>query len=689
MRNNQPITQHEFALHPEMTIISHTNLKGQITFANDDFLKASGFSEGEVMGQPHNILRHPDMPVEAFRDLWATIKAGKPWCGIVKNRCKNGDHYWVHATVTPLPDGSGYSSVRVPATRAEIAEAEALFAKMRSDPSIRLAGGRLAKPGWALMARFNALSILGRLIVSIGIGGVAIFAAILLAWLATSDIRQSYRRFIDVELERRAQILSLYGQGLQLGQATRNILLDPDNPKAYENHKKAAAEFDRILEDVERLDAASLKSDLPAKLAALRGEQKKAQEAVLALVAEKKFDEAKTALNKEETPQWRALRQALLDEIERIERLSDERLAALDAESRAATSRSLAILVGGALVAGFFAALTLVSIRGTTRRAEKAIEVAASGNLRQAIQPDSDDEIGKMVAAVAKLKNRLHEAIAAVQQSARNLGPVSRKISEAAETSAQGVAARGGAIEAIAAAVEELSVSTSEMSSNAAHAKHKAEEAAQAARAGAQTARETAARIEEAARLVGETERSIEELAHVSAEIGRVINVIREIADQTNLLALNAAIEAARAGEMGRGFAVVADEVRKLAERTSASTQEIAAMVTKIQNTSRTVAAEVTKNVTQIGEGAQNARAAGEAVASIEITVAAATEAVQAIADALQEAAGAAHDIANRVESISAAAETDNVAAQHAKEEAATVARLAEKLTSLAEQYRT
>ncbi|MHB8802186.1 MAG: PAS domain-containing protein, partial [Rhodocyclaceae bacterium] len=101
MRNNQPVTGREVDYPADIAIISHTNEKGQITFCNDDFVDISGFTMEEIIGQPHNILRHPDMPTEAFRDLWATVKAGRPWAGLVKNRCKNGDHYWVRASVTP------------------------------------------------------------------------------------------------------------------------------------------------------------------------------------------------------------------------------------------------------------------------------------------------------------------------------------------------------------------------------------------------------------------------------------------------------------------------------------------------------------------------------------------------------------------------------------------------------------
>lgn len=127
------------------------------------------------MGQSHNMLRHPDMPAEVFRDLWVTLKAGRPWSGVIKNRCKNGDHYWVRATVTALPGGAGYLSVRTEASRADIQRAEVLYAR----PHLHLDGGRRRPSGllgwlvsfnrrvrlawrfWATFAVFAALMLLG------------------------------------------------------------------------------------------------------------------------------------------------------------------------------------------------------------------------------------------------------------------------------------------------------------------------------------------------------------------------------------------------------------------------------------------------------------------------------------------------------------------------------------------------
>ncbi|TCS40213.1 methyl-accepting chemotaxis protein [Reinekea marinisedimentorum] len=126
------------------TLISVTDLQGDIQYCNRDFINISGYTEQELIGAHHNIVRHPDMPKAAFADLWSTVKADKPWQGMVKNRCKNGDFYWVDAYVTPVFENGkkvGYQSVRSCPTREQVAKAEALYKEMRQD-----AGKQLPKP---------------------------------------------------------------------------------------------------------------------------------------------------------------------------------------------------------------------------------------------------------------------------------------------------------------------------------------------------------------------------------------------------------------------------------------------------------------------------------------------------------------------------------------------------------------
>lgn len=135
MRINEPVTQRDMGMNNETEIISTTNLKGILTSANDDFIRMSGFTWDELSGKNHNIIRHPDMPPEAYANLWETLKGGKPWMGIVKNRNKCGDHYWVDAFASAqYEDGQviGYQSVRVKPKQEWVDRAEALYAKIMS-----------------------------------------------------------------------------------------------------------------------------------------------------------------------------------------------------------------------------------------------------------------------------------------------------------------------------------------------------------------------------------------------------------------------------------------------------------------------------------------------------------------------------------------------------------------------------
>ncbi|MBD9413344.1 methyl-accepting chemotaxis protein [Pseudomonas sp. PDM16] len=133
MKINLPITRHEVAVDPRANILSTTDLKGVITYVNPDFVTISGYSETELLGHSHNRVRHPDMPPAAFAELWQTLKQGRSWMGVVKNRCKNGDHYWVSAFATPVVRNGvvvEYQSVRNQAAPEMVARAEPLYAEL-------------------------------------------------------------------------------------------------------------------------------------------------------------------------------------------------------------------------------------------------------------------------------------------------------------------------------------------------------------------------------------------------------------------------------------------------------------------------------------------------------------------------------------------------------------------------------
>lgn len=138
MRKNLPVTNVEHVLEDNAALVSTTDLKSRITYANPSFINISGFTEEELIGAPHNIVRHPDMPPEAFADLWQTVQSGQSWTALVKNRCKNGDYYWVKANVTPVIEHGnpvGYMSVRVKPSREEVAAASALYRQIQEGQS--------------------------------------------------------------------------------------------------------------------------------------------------------------------------------------------------------------------------------------------------------------------------------------------------------------------------------------------------------------------------------------------------------------------------------------------------------------------------------------------------------------------------------------------------------------------------
>jgi aerotaxis receptor len=177
MRINLPVTQHEYEFDAHDVLVSTTDPQGKMTHCNEAFFKVSGFSYDELMGQPHNLIRHPDMPPEAFKDLWATVGRGRPWSGMVKNRRKNGDHYWVEAHVTPIMENGkprAYMSVRVKPTREQIRQAEALYERIKvqresgRSPSFELHAGQVRRVGWrAKLGAIGRLSVTQQMAVAL------------------------------------------------------------------------------------------------------------------------------------------------------------------------------------------------------------------------------------------------------------------------------------------------------------------------------------------------------------------------------------------------------------------------------------------------------------------------------------------------------------------------------------------
>lgn len=183
MRKNEPITNRAYHMSANQTLVSVTDLKGRITYCNPAFIEVSGFTREELLGQPHNIVRHPEMPEEAFRDMWDTIQNKLPWSGLVKNRRKNGDYYWVRANATPMVDGdaiTGFLSVRTAPTPQEVDSADKLYAQMFNEArtgsalSVVLKHGETVSQSWAgKLQRLLKPGVVGKLV------GLQLMAALL------------------------------------------------------------------------------------------------------------------------------------------------------------------------------------------------------------------------------------------------------------------------------------------------------------------------------------------------------------------------------------------------------------------------------------------------------------------------------------------------------------------------------
>jgi PAS domain S-box-containing protein len=702
MRNNQPVTGREYPFPQGQTVISYTDQKGQITRANEPFIALSGFTKEELMGKPHNLVRHPDMPPEAFRDMWDTLKKGRPWSGLVKNRRKDGDHYWVRAYASPLADGNGYVSVRVAATRQEVNEADALYARMRNDESIKLEEGQLAPR--SLLGKFGALFNNMRMVSRLWLLSLSALAgfvvAIAVGWFglnaATSGLKSVYE-------DRAVPMYDLGQIDSRVRENYNDLILafqhDPSGALAslhghpverhLENVSKRRDEINALWQKYMATYLTEEEKVLAAEVDAKRTAwQKKIAETVSALSQNNYSKDALQNLlvaGREE----RAAFHASLDKLISYQ----TSVAKSEYEQALRTAEMDALIFEILLVAGTLGLLLqswfiIRRIRSGLKAAIEASNAIAAGDLTKPLPVPSKDELGDLVASLSVMRNNLHELIANVREGIAALNVTSGDVSNSAQSSSKVTEMQSEAASGMAAAMEELSVSIDQVSEHAKEAYTVSQTSSKQATEGGSIIQNTASEMEHIATAVNHVATSIRSLEGYSDQITSIVNTIREIADQTNLLALNAAIEAARAGEQGRGFAVVADEVRKLAERTATSTKEIGSMIGKIQEGTKQAAQEMEVSVKRVSDGVDLARKAGNSVSSINEAAQQAARAVDDITAAIHEQSLAARDIAGRIEKIAQGTEENSIAASQTASSAQQMTALSKQLDELAGRFR-
>lgn len=326
------------------------------------------------------------------------------------------------------------------------------------------------------------------------------------------------------------------------------------------------------------------------------------------------------------------------------------RQVAAESEKSAAhyeTSRTIVSLFIG-LAALATVALAMLLTRSIVRPLSSAVDAAesvAEGDLTRPIETHGNDEVSRLLKALATMQQNLRETLQGISGSATQLATAADELSAVTVDSTQGLQEQNNEIEQAATAVNEMTAAVEEVARNAVSTSDATRQSSQSAQLGQERVSETASAINALASDVQNTGELVQSLANQSQDIGKVLDVIRAIAEQTNLLALNAAIEAARAGESGRGFAVVADEVRALAYRTQQSTQEIEQMVQGMRSGSSQALESMQASASRAASTLVLAERAGEALVTITASVHEIHERNLVIASAAEEQAQVAREV--------------------------------------------
>ncbi|MCK3826669.1 MULTISPECIES: methyl-accepting chemotaxis protein [Pseudomonas] len=346
------------------------------------------------------------------------------------------------------------------------------------------------------------------------------------------------------------------------------------------------------------------------------------------------------------------------------------------------------LLVVATALTVLFAWLLTRSITLPIARALEAAEEVAEGNLTRPITVDGNDEAGRLLAAMAKMQNKLRDTLQRIAGSATQLASAAEELNAVTDESARGLTQQNNEIEQAATAVNEMTSAVEEVARNAVSTSEASRNATTSAGDGRDLVQETVSAIERMSADVQATASLIGDLANESRDIGKVLDVIRGLADQTNLLALNAAIEAARAGEAGRGFAVVADEVRALAHRTQQSTSEIERMIGSIQ-TGTEHAVDSMRNSTERAESTLNiAKGAGMSLDTINTAIVEINERNLVIASAAEEQAQVAREVDRNLVNIRDLSVQSATGASQTSAASSELSRLAVDLNGMVGRFR-
>lgn len=605
MRNNQPVTQREVELKEDDFLVSRTDTKGRITYANPAFITISGFEHAELIGAPHNLIRHPDMPPGAFENLWHTVKTGETWRGLVKNRCKNGDHYWVDANVTPIIEDEqvvGYTSIRVQASREAIEQAEQAYAEMREGRNKRLYldKGRLRQKGMmSRLARVRLDTIRAKL------AGMVVAAGLLLlisSGLGLYGLNVAGERLGQLNNDGLGDVIRLQQIDQTIAQ-TRQAMIEPERMELInqrfemgESVQESAAEVAAVWQAYysREVNKTELATEFDQQLQAFL--QNGMGQAASVLQAEETY-QAFTGLDaviSVMTNDGRALsgmvNQLIAQKQQAAEAMAEE---AQQGQTTMLGAQSI-VLVIGLLLLILIGVVTLRAIVRPLKSASRFTLQIAGGNLAAKVPPRRRDEVGQLMVSLDTMRKSLSSIIGDVKGGIDVVTPAAKDIASGNEELSSRTEQQAASLQQTAASMEEMTATVRQNSDNAQEARRLADN--------------NAMQVTNTGELMTQLVDNMQRITQSSQQMTDIINVIDSIAFQTNILALNASVEAARAGEHGRGFAVVADEVRNLAGRSAGAAQEIRGLIDGSNKEVSSGAVTVKKAEVAIAEVAEAAR---------------------------------------------------------------------------------
>ncbi|BBN60546.1 methyl-accepting chemotaxis protein [Hydrogenovibrio marinus] len=695
-------TGKEYILPNDLVILSTSDMFGNIIDYNEGFREASGYDDKELVGKPHNILRHPDMPKEAFKDFWETIKAGHPWQGVVKNKCKNGDYYWVMANATPIIENgkiTGYLSVRYPATEQQKQSASKLYADIKAgkasfpwtkqDSKLK----QLLLPSISVLVTFLTIIALGfnseLTTLSASLIALSLISISSAAWFTLKSLGISSKLKTGIENLANGNFQQAIDDKTELGfllnmLRTRVAESEAKNYDAAKNSAILTTAMNSASTNLMVADADfNIKSINLSLVEMFKHNEAALQKALPNFKADKVVNSNMDIFHKNPAHQRQMLSTLMkpwigdlhvsdlilqltvvpiirneqkvgyvvewIDKTDEMKNI-DDIIRVLERIEEGDFNYRIEVLPGDLEELGNTINRTMNVLGGVMSAIGDVMSAQAQGDLTKELPP------GIFKGQIHDLKNAINFSTQKIKEVVGMTIEVSDAVNHAAQEVSQGSLDLSSRVQDQAAALEQTSATMEQMNSQVQSSSNNAQEASQ-------VSVDVQKKVVQGVSTMEQTIHAMNAIEESSHKIADIVTLIDSIAFQTNLLALNAAVEAARAGEHGRGFAVVASEVRSLAQKSADAAKDIKKLIEE--------------TVDRVNQGSTLASESGEMLHEINDSIDTVTKMVSGIAQASKEQADGVeqvHKAISQIDSLTqqnaALVEETSAAAEHLKEQA-------------------